>query len=128
MILTGLAWLVGYLLAAIAGEFVFEITGAVNTEREATPAAVVWFVVLGLAVGGASAAAVSYKLLPPAPVPGLSLVVLPVLMSLFLWWFGKERKGNSSHLATWYGGAALGIGLAAGRFVGLVFVASVRAG
>jgi hypothetical protein len=124
---TALVWIVVYLVAAIVGEFVFAVTDTVNKERELKPAAVVWFVLLGLAAGVASAAAVSFRLLPPAPFPGLSIIALPVLLGAFMWSCGATRKGRSSHLATWYGGAALGLGLAAGRLAGLAFVASVRA-
>jgi hypothetical protein len=124
--ITALVWIVVYLVAAIAGEFVFEVTDTVNKDRELKPAAVGWFVLLGLAAGVASAAAVSFRLLPPAPLPGLSIIAVPVLLGAFMWSCGAIKKGHSSHLATWYGGAALGLGLAAGRLAGLAFVASVR--
>jgi hypothetical protein len=123
---TALIWIVVYLVAAIAGEFVFVMTDTLNKDREPKPAAVVWFVLLGLAAGVASAAGVSFRLLPPAPLPGLSIIAVPVLLGASMWACGAIKKGHSSHLATWYGGAALGLGLAAGRLAGLAFAATVR--
>ena len=124
--ITALVWIVVYLVAATVGEFVCEVTDTVNKDRELKPAAVGWFGLLGFGSGVASAAAVSFRLLPPAPFPGLSIIATPVLLGAFMWWFGAVKKGHTSHLATWYGGAALGLGLAAGRLAGLAFVASVR--
>jgi hypothetical protein len=125
--LTALAWIVIYFVAAIAGEFVCEITDTVDKDRELKPAAIVWFVLLGLGIGVASAAAISFRLLPDGPFPGVSVLAAPAALAVFMSWFGAARKGHSSHLATWYGGAALGFGLAAGRLAGLAFAASVRA-
>src|SRR4051812_30793481 len=124
--ITALVWIVVYVTAPLAGEFVFEVTDTLNKDRELKPAATLWFVLLGLAFGVASAAAVSFRLLPPAPLPGISIIAVPVLLGAFMWSYGAVKKGHSSHLATWYGGAALGLGLAAGRLAGLAFVASVR--
>ena len=66
---------------------------------------------------------------PPA-FPGMSLVVLPLTLGAVMEGWGRLRdrgQKNVSHLGTWYGGAALGFGLAAGRLVGLAFAADVRA-
>jgi hypothetical protein len=52
--ITAVVWIVVDLVAAIVGEFVFEVTDTVNKDRELKPAAVVWFVLLGLAAGDAS--------------------------------------------------------------------------
>ena len=125
--IAALVWIVVYFVAALVGEFVFEVTDTVNRDHELKPVAVVWFVLLGLAAGVVSAGAMSFRLLPPAPLPGLSIIAVPVLLGAFMWSCGSLKKGHSSHLATFYGGAALGLGLAAGRLAGLAFVASVHA-
>jgi hypothetical protein len=60
----------------------------------------------------------------------VSLLLVPAALAGIMEAWGHFRQGrtkNVSHLATWYGGAALGLGVAAGRLVGLTFVHDVRA-
>jgi hypothetical protein len=52
----------------------------------------------------------------------VSLVITPALLGMAMHFVGqlRNRSGSSvSHLATWYGGVALGAGLAFGRFMSL---------
>jgi hypothetical protein len=86
-----------------------------------------WLLFWGFLFGALSALLVSGRILRPGPVPGLSLVVLPVLLgaAMQVWGVMGSRKGRTSHLASWSGGASMGLGLAAGRLVGLRFMADV---
>ena len=76
-------------------------------------------VVLGLL----SSVAVHHRVLPSPHRPGLSLILVPlVLASVMHAWgsaTGAARRPKRSYLATWYGGAVMGLGLAAGRLFGL---------
>ena len=125
--IAAVAWLLFYLVGAVVWECALEVTNTLNRERDLKPAAILWFALLGACGGVLSAAVASSRLLPAPPFAGLSLVVTPALLGGFMWWFGAARRGHSSHFATWYGGASLGVGFAAGRLVALAFVASVRA-
>jgi hypothetical protein len=84
--------------------------------RRLLPALVVLTVGLGLGVG--TALMLPTRLLHPGPFPGVSLIVIPPLLALWMHTLGlylRIRGRTPSHVATWYGGAALGIGLTTGR-------------
>lgn len=70
-----------------------------------------------------SSVAVRYRVLPSPNRPGLSLILLPLSLALVMHiWSrttGSATRAKPSYLATWYGGAVIGIGLAAGRLFGL---------
>ena len=110
-------------------EILFEVTKSFDSDRQLRSAAMVWFATLGFGGGLLSGAFVPDRLLDPAPVPGISLVVAPVAIGavMQLWGMVRSRTSEVSHLATWYGGATLGAGLAAGRLVALAFIRDVRA-
>jgi hypothetical protein len=113
------------MIAAILAEFLFEITDAINAEDDLKPAAIVWFILLGLVAGIATCGIAPDRVLVPGTVPGVSLLIVPCLLGVTMAIMGSGRA-TRSHLATWYGGGALGFGLAVGRLVGLAFVAEVR--
>ena len=56
----------------------------------------------------------------------MSLLILPAVLAVCMAIFGWARGTARSHLASWYGGAAFGLGLAAGRWIGLAFIAEIR--
>lgn len=121
-----LAWVLLYFVGSIIAELLFEFTDALNYEEELKPAAIVWFVLLGLVGGAATGAIVPDRVLPPGPFAGVSVLILPIVLALGMAMVGGARGAARSHLASWYGGAALGLGLAVGRLLGLAFVAEVR--
>ena len=120
------AWLVVYLVVSLVYEFVAEFTRVLNTDEQFKPVAVVWFILLGLAGGFATAAIVPDRFLPPGPFEGVSVLILPFFLAVALNFVGWIRGAARSHFASWYGGAACGVGLAAGRLIGLAFVAELR--
>lgn len=121
-----IAWLIFFLIVSLVGEFLAEFTNVLNTDEELKPAAVVWFILLGLAGGFATAAVVPDRLLPPGPFEGISVLILPIFLGAGLAVVGLVRGAARTHFASWYGGAAVGLGLAVGRLIGLAFVAEVR--
>lgn len=126
-ILRVVAWVVLYFVGSLVAELLFEFTGAVNGEKDLKPVAVIWFIVLGLAGGFATGGIIPNRMLPPGPFRGVSVLILPVALSGYMAIVGWARAASRSHLASWYGGAAVGFGLAVGRLLGLAFVAEVRA-
>jgi hypothetical protein len=121
-----IAWLVLGVIGGVLGELLFEITDAVSADDDLKPAAVVWFLLLGLMAGVVTCGIAPDRLLVPGAFPGVSLLVTPLVLSVAMAIVGWGRGTARSHLATWYGGIALGLGLAAGRLAGLAFVADVR--
>jgi hypothetical protein len=76
----------------------------------------------GFAVGLMLSALFSERLIPPL-LPGASLVLSPLILGFLMRAFGRWREGtghNPTALATFAGGAALGLGIAAGRLSGLL--------
>ena len=120
-------WVILYFGVSLIGELLVEFTGALNREDDLKPAAVVWFVCLGLAGGFTTGGLIPDRMLPPGPFQGVSVLTLPVALAVVLTIVGWARTASRSHLASWYGGAAIGFGLAVGRLLGLAFVAEVRA-
>ena len=111
-------------------EFLFEITKTFDSDRELRTAAVVWFAILGFGGGLLSGVVSPSRVLEPAPIPGVSLVLVPLLLGAIMQAWGalsSSRESDASHLASWYGGATLGLGLALGRFVVLAFLRDVWA-
>jgi hypothetical protein len=121
-----ITWLIVGLVLSVLGEFLMELTNVVNSERELKPAAVVWFVFLGIAGGLGTGAVAPDPVLAPGPFAGVSLLIAPSVLALCMTVIGWSRGTGRSHLASWYGGAALGFGLAVGRLIALAFVAEVR--
>ena len=126
-LLRTVGWIILYFAASFIAELVLEFTGAVSRDAELRPVAVVWFVVLGLAGGFVTGGLIPDRMLPPWPFKGVSVLILPVALAGLMAIVGSARTTSGSHLASWYGGAAIGFGLAIGRLCGLAFVAGVRA-
>ena len=119
-------YLVGAIIAELVAEWLFEFTDALSRDETLMPAALVWFVLLGLVGGIMTGGIAPDRMLPPGPFTGVSVLVLPLALAAGMSIVGWARGASSSHLATWYGGAAIGLGLAVGRLLGLAFVAEVR--
>jgi hypothetical protein len=76
----------------------------------------------GTVLGALTVVAVPEPLFRPLPIPGASAIALPLLLGLGMHGLGKigrARGRRMSHVATWYGGAGLGFGLALGRLIGV---------
>ena len=111
----------------VVAEFVLEVTRSLNQDKRATPIAIIAFVVLGLLIGGLSASIISWRVVPSGESVGISLIVTPILFAGLAHLGGRRRARHHqvSHLATWYGGAAVGLGLAAGRLGALRMLGQV---
>lgn len=123
------------LLLELLIELVFEIGGEVvldlgvagfktarGRQNHHPVVAALGYFVLGGLVGGASLLVWSGRVLRPGPVPGLSLVVGPLLSgaAMHLWGQFRRAQGHSpSNLATFLGGAAFALGCALARFFGM---------
>jgi hypothetical protein len=113
-----IGWFIVDLVLEVIGEGLLELTRVLNEEEAARPVAIAWFVVLGLALGGASTLLAGERVIQQGPFLGVSLVVVPALLGTLMESWGhlrSSREHRISHLATWYGGASMGFGLAAGR-------------
>ena len=53
-LLLWLLWLLLDLVVEIVGEGIFELTRVLNEEESARPVAIVWFIIIGSALGAAS--------------------------------------------------------------------------
>jgi hypothetical protein len=81
-------------------------------------------------LGALSVVIAPTRVIPSRLFPGVSLLVVPLAIGLSMEAWGRlrsNRSKNVSHLGTWYGGGALGLGLAGGRLAALAFAADVAA-
>jgi hypothetical protein len=129
-----LLWLVLEFVIEIFGtimvEMILGITHALDEDKSARGAAIVWLLGCSALVGAFTIIVAPERWLTTRLFPGQSLLLTPVVLAGVMEWFGRageRRNRNVSHLATWYGGAAVGLGLSAGRLIGLAFAADVRA-
>jgi hypothetical protein len=80
---------------------------------------------LALLLGLFSSVAVRHRVLPSPSRPGLSLIFVPLVLAVVMHMWGNAtgstRRPKPSYLATWYGGALMGVGLAGGRLFGLTY-------
>jgi hypothetical protein len=108
----------------IAREVILGLTHALNEDDAAWPLAILWFIMIGLALGAASTLVADGRLLREGPFPGVSLLVVPVLLGavMTVWGSLRSRSAAISHLATWYGGASMGVGLAGGRLCAMLLL------
>ncbi len=77
-------------------------------------------VMAGLALGLASGWAAPERLIPAGYFKGTSVVFVPVLIGFAMHQWGRmrvRRGARTSAIATWYGGALFGFGLAVGRLI-----------
>lgn len=114
-------------VVGIAAEFLLEVTRILNEDKQATPVAITAFVVGGALLGAVSGAILSSRVVPNGAPLGISLIVTPVVFAALAHIGGglRSRRHQISHLATWYGGAAMGLGLAAGRLGALRMMGQV---
>src|SRR5947209_3426222 len=122
-----LLWFLVDVVLEIAGEAILELTRVLNEEEAAKPLAIVWFIVIGLLLGAAWTLVAGTRVLHGGPFLGTSLVVVPALLGagMELWGQFRSRTHAISHLATWYGGSSMGLGLAGGRLGALLFLRAV---
>ena len=88
-----------------------------TVERDRRALALFAFLLLGFVVGVLSGVVISHRILPVWPLRGVSLVLLPLVLGGAMGSLKRIRPSYRSHLATWYGGATLGVELAAGRLL-----------
>lgn len=125
-----LLWFLLEVLFSGVLEFLFEVTKVFDSERDLRLPAVIWFLLIGLAGGLLTGVVAPDRVLDPGPFPGVSLVFVAILLGAGMQVWGalrSQQEKRISHLATWYGGAALGLGLAAGRLIVLAFIRDLRA-
>jgi hypothetical protein len=122
--------LLGEVFVSILLELVLGTTHALDEDKGAKGPAAFVLAATGTVFGALTVLVVQERWLAPPPFPGMSLVLLPLVLGAVMEGWGSLRDGrgrNVSHLGTWYGGAALGLGLAAGRRVALAFWADALA-
>jgi hypothetical protein len=112
-----------------AGEILIEVGHAVFTGAQERPrrnhhplAAAAGYFLLGAILGALSAWLLPQPVLSPFLFPGLSVIVAPVGagFAMAIWGEYRRAKGHpTTNLATWFGGAALALGLSLARFLGL---------
>ena len=96
------------------------MTRAFDADRTRREPAVVWLTFLGFGLAFVFTLFTPERILAPGPIPGVSVVLLPAILAyaMQIWgWSRASRRQPMSHVATWYGGAALGTGLAFGRLI-----------
>ncbi len=106
------------LVVEVVTELVLEFTGLLNEKESPAAVAVAWFAALGFAMGAGSFLVAPHQVFQPGPVVGVSLVLVPVSLAVAMEVWGRLRESRgrvTSHMVTWYGGAVMGFGLAAGR-------------
>lgn len=111
-------------------ELLLELIDGFNRTREHRAIAILSFIGLGILGGLLTGFLAPRPVLTPVLFPGVSVLILPALLALLMsaWGHVRSERGKTvSHLATWYGGAALGLGLAAGRLLVLALTRQVGA-
>lgn len=113
-----LLWAVFDFVLQLIFEAFFAAIRVFDEEESDWPLAIFLFVCLGAVLGGITAGVLPARLLPEGPFKGMSLILVPValggLMEASGAFFSSHGR-RTSHLATWYGGASMGLGLAVGR-------------
>jgi hypothetical protein len=121
-LLLQIAWLVVDFLLTAGMDLSFGARAQEDSPRSTATSQLVVAGMVGLGVGVLFGYIVPQRLLSPPPLPGLSLILVPALLggAMHLWGIVRRRHGGQpSALATWYGGATVGVGLAAGRLFGM---------
>jgi hypothetical protein len=128
MIGTLVAWFLLDLAIEILGEILLGFTHLMSQQDMPRPVAVAWFLALGTGLGAASTLVFGTRLMPPGPFLGVSLLLVPILLGATMEYVGRARASEAhavSHLASWYGGGAMGLGLASGRLGMLLLLKTV---
>ena len=113
------------LLVEVGGQVLFELaaqslTDAVGPQREARPVAAGFgHLLMGLVAGIISLGVVRHRLTPQSPVPGISLIMSPLVTGLVMDTLGRlwRDRGDRPALFTFRGGAVFAFGMALVRFV-----------
>jgi hypothetical protein len=110
----------------VAGEILIElgfssVSESFRQRSRAHPVlAGIGILVLGGVAGGITRFIWPGRIFQPGPVPGLSLVVSPLVTGLIMDRYGEWREGRGSsrsYIATFWGGALFAFGMALTRFV-----------
>jgi hypothetical protein len=92
-----------------------------HERRTARPElAALGFVLFGGLAGVVSALVRPGRVTPAGPLPGLSLVLAPLVTGLAMHFYGRWRRGrgyDTTYLATYWGGALLAFAMAFARFL-----------
>ncbi|MCU0241035.1 MAG: hypothetical protein MUF51_01275 [Vicinamibacteria bacterium] len=99
-------------LAALKAEF--------ERHNRSLPVAMLGYFFLGAGIGGLSLLIWPSRLLKPGPIPGLSLILVPLAVGAAMQAWGRYRRAkghDSTNLATLPGGAAFAFGTALVRFL-----------
>jgi hypothetical protein len=114
------------LVFELAGEFLFELGGSRLKKARGRPnhhpvAATLGFLLVGGALGWALVWLFPQPFLSSGRLPGLSLVVSPLLAGTAMHFWGEYRRSHgrsTTNLATFYGGATFAFGVALVRVLG----------
>jgi len=111
-------WIVGELVVECGFE---TLASPLLKERESNPiVAAAGLVIIGALFGCLTPWSYPTRVFADPPLPGASLVLSPLLSGIALGWFGhgqRKRGRETSHLATFWGGALLAIACALTRFL-----------
>ena len=107
--------LVVQLVLEVFGEILLEFgleafKGAFGRQNRSPRVATLGYLCLGAAIGVLSLWLLPERMLRPGPIPGLSVVIVPLIggVVMHLWGSFRRSRGHSTtNLATFYGGAAL---------------------
>ena len=121
-----LIWLLLDFLLELVGEMGLEAGRALDKENTSRIPALAFFLIVGLILGALSTFVFPHRVMRAGPFPGMSLVLAPALLGVAMELVGTARgkRRDISHLATWYGGAATGFALAAGRLGALTLMST----
>jgi len=114
------------LVVQVLGEFVFtlgweSLAHALRGTRKANPVlAILGWAVIGSICGVISAFIFPHRLLPPSRLPGLSLIVAPLVSGALMKAVGDRRREagkDTTILATFWGGTIFAFAMAAARLL-----------
>lgn len=111
-------YLVGWLVIAAGLGFV----RALESQTGRRGVAALSLALFGIVLGALTVVVVPEPLFRPLPIPGASAIALPLVLGLGMHGLGKTGRARGrrmSDVATSYGGAGLGFGLALGRLIGV---------
>lgn len=93
---------------------------AIERQRRADPVLMsIGLALVGGLTGWAVTVLVPTRLFPPSTMPGVSLILSPIVCGLLMEYYGvwRVRRGAPSRFtATFWGGASFALGFAAARF------------
>lgn len=126
IVIEALVWFLVEVVGSVIGELLLELgfetlASPFLKERDSNPIlAAIGFVLLGALLGWVTTWSYPNRLIANPPVPGASLVLIPLLSGAAMQWFGahqRKQKRETSWLATFWGGALLAFACALTRFI-----------